>query len=282
MFKLLAPVMSSNTIPTISLEMARKMRPRPPSTLFHFKDSERSPTPNYRIHNNLDQQFSLMALEDDRSRSSSAMHIRPNRALSPDIGLKDSGFNSAHGANLSRSITESSGSSTQKSITLQNTSSFATSPVSVAFYPDEEDEDLIDPEHMSVIEVNRYHQNESLYPHDEEQEIDHFATSMVKKQQGYIDWINSNIQKSKQISRISDLCDGDALIELLESQSGKEIMRPIANPSQSINVQSMDRIIVAFKFMSIEGVELDGACTARGMYNINVYTIFNLFLIQLE
>ncbi|KAG2204699.1 hypothetical protein INT47_011995, partial [Mucor saturninus] len=90
------PVMSSSTIPTISLEMARKMRPRPPSTLFNFKDTSRSPTPNYRIQNNLDQQFSNMALEDGSSRAPSSMSTR----------LKDSGFNSSHGANLSRSITE--------------------------------------------------------------------------------------------------------------------------------------------------------------------------------
>jgi hypothetical protein len=269
--------MSSSTIPTISLEMARKMRPRPPSTIFHLKDANRSPTPNYRTHNNLNQQFSLMALEEnnDRSRAPSVMSVRPQRVLSPDSGLKDSGFNSAHGANLSQSITESSSSSTRKSNSIQNTSSIAASPASVIFYPDDEDEDLIDPEHMSVIEVNRYQQGESLYqqreslyPHDEEQEIDHFATTMLKKQQRYIDWINSNVKKSRQINRVTDLCTGETLIELLECLSGKEIMRPITNPSQSVNVQSMDRIITAFKFMTLEGVELDGACTVRGKFEL--------------
>lgn len=260
--KNIAPVMSSSTIPTISLEMARKMRPRPPSTLFNLKDPNRLPTPtNYRIQNNLDQQFSNMALfEEPPSRAPSSMSTRQR-----DIGLKDSGFNSSHGANLSRSITESSGSSsTRKS---QNTSSIA-SPGSVIFYPDEEDEDLIDPEHMSVIEVNRY-QGNHLYPHDEEQEID--PSTVFKKQQRYLDWINSNVQKSRQVQSITDLCTGETLLALLETLSGKEIMRPITNPSESTNVQNMDRIIAAFKFMTVEGVEFDGACTVRGNKHIIIY-----------
>lgn len=235
--------MSSSTIPTISLEMARKMRPRPPSTLFNLKDTSRSPTPNYRIQNNLDQQFSTMALEDT-SRAPSSMSTR----------LKDSGFNSSHGANLSRSITESSHSSTRKS---QHTS-----PNSRIFYPDEEDEDLIDPEHMSVIEVNRY--GGDLYPHDEE-EIDHAN----KKQQRYLDWINSHVQVTHHVQQMTDLCTGEALLDLLETLSAKEIIRPIINPTQSTNVQSMDRIITAFKFMTVEGVEFDGACTVRGKLNTN-------------
>lgn len=286
--------MSSSTIPTISLEMARKMRPRPPSTIFYQKDTRSSTPSNYRIHNNLDQQFSLMAVEEHdalpivpfsqlndsvRSRAPSAMSIsrQQQRVMSPDnvseyssSRLKDSGFNSAHGANLSRSITESSSnssthkSSSAKSVQIQPVA--VNSPPSVVFYPDEEDEDLIDPEHMSVIEVNRYNgqsEKDTLYRHEEEPE-DLFTTTMMKKQQRYVDWVNSNIQKENHIRHITDLRTGEALLDLLEVLSQQEIIRPVTNPSQSENVHSTDRVITAFKFMAAESIELDGACTVRG------------------
>ncbi|CAO3652931.1 unnamed protein product [Mucor hiemalis] len=269
------PVMSSSTIPTISLEMARKMRPRPPSTIFHQK--ERS-SQQYRMHNNLDQQFALFTLDEnqgqpimsfaanDRSRAPSAMSVRQNDTMSEystTTRLKDSGFNSG---NLTRSVTESSSnSSTRKSNSsapLQNTSSIATSP----FYPDEEDEDLIDPEHASVMESNRYNgggDRDILYRHEEEQD-DHYNNTLLKKQQYYIDWINTNVQKPNKVSTVADLCTGEPLLEFLESLSQKDIMRPMTNPSQSVNVQRMDRIIAGFKFMSLEGVELEGVCNVRG------------------
>ncbi|KAG2230732.1 hypothetical protein INT48_004785 [Thamnidium elegans] len=296
------PVMSSSTIPTISLEMARKMRPRPPSTIFYQKDTRSSTPSNYRIHNNLDQQFSLMALEEHdalpivpfsqlndtvRSRAPSAMSMsrqQQQRVMSPDnvseysSRLKDSGFNSAHGANLSRSITESSSnssthkSSSAKSVQIQPApSSVVNSPPSVVFYPDEEDEDLIDPEHMSVIEVNRYNgqpEKDTLYRHEEESE-DLFTNTMMKKQQRYVDWVNSNIQKENHIRHITDLRTGEALLDLLEALSQQEIIRPVTNPSQSENVHSMDRVITAFKFMAAESIELDGACTVRDVLNAN-------------
>ncbi|GAA5805670.1 hypothetical protein EDC94DRAFT_549804 [Helicostylum pulchrum] len=295
------PVMSSSTIPTISLEMARKMRPRPPSTIFYQKDTRSSTPSNYRIHNNLDQQFSLMSVEEHdtlpivpfsqlndsvRSRAPSAMSIsrqQQQRVMSPDnvseyssSRLKDSGFNSAHGANLSRSITESSSnSSTHKSISAKSVQIqpvvAVNSPPSVIFYPHEEDEDLIDPEHMSVIEVNRYNgqpEKETLFRHEEEPE-DVFTTTMMKKQQRYVDWVNSNIQKENHIRHITDLRSGEALLDLLEALSQQEIIRPVTTSSQSENVHSMDRVVTAFKFMIAESIELDGACTVRDVLNAN-------------
>ena len=281
------PVMSSSTIPTVSLEMARRMRPRPPSTIFHQKD--RSPTPShYRIHNNLDHHFSMMAIDEhppqpimpyfNQSRAPSVVSVRqPDNVSEYSTRLKDSGFNSG---NLTRSVTDSSNSSTRKSsnrssIPVQNTSSIATSPNSHIFYPDEEDEDLIDPEHLSVMESNRYpgSEREVLYRHEEEQEDDLFNATMLKKQQRYVDWINLNVQNPNKVKAITDLCTGQALLELLETLGQKEIMRPMTNPQQSVNVQCMDRIIAAFKFMSREGIEIDSILTVRDVLNGDVEKI---------
>lgn len=284
------PVMSSSTIPTISLETARKMRPRPPSTLFNHQKERSSQQYRMNNNNNLDQQFALFTLDENQqgqpimsfaNRAPSAMSVRQQQndtmsdysaTTTTTTRLKDSGFNSGH---LTRSVTESSSnSSTRKSnhssAPPKNTSSIATSPASVIFYPDEEDEDLIDPEHASVMESNRYHNgggDGGLYRHEEEDE--HYNNTMLKKQQYYIDWVNANVQKPHKISSIVDLCTGEALLEFLESLTQKDIMRPMTNPSQSVNVQRMDRIIAGFKFMSLEGVELEGVCNVRDVLNGN-------------
>lgn len=317
--------MSSSTIPTVSLEMARRMRPRPPSTIFHQKGDIRAPTPsmmnnnNYRIQNNLDHHFSMMALQEEEqplpqpqqrimsfahqqqvpSRAPSQMSIqRPSpphqqqqqqRVMSPDnmseysTRFKDSGFNSAHGlgTNLTRSITESSGHSSTITRKSSNSTSLLrhqhqqqTSPGSVVYYPDEEDEDLIDPEHMSVIHSNMHQPSTDYQPPEQEEEDEEdikFHQTLQKKQYRYVDWVNSMVQH--KLNNITDVCTGEALLELLEQTSGKEIMRPMTNPSQAINVQRMDRIIAAFKFMSLEGIELDGLCTVRDILNGNTEKI---------
>jgi phosphoribosylaminoimidazole (AIR) synthetase len=119
-------------------------------------------------------------------------------------------------------------------------------------------------------------EKELLYKHNEEieeEEDQHYYTTMLKKQQRYVDWINNQHIKHK-VNSINDVCTGESLLELLERLSQKEIMRPMTNPTQSMNVQRMDRVIAAFKFMGVEGIELDGLCTVRGSYSyiyIDIY-----------
>lgn len=283
--------MSSSTIPTVSLEQARKMRPRPPSTIFsaqqqqQLKDSLRAPTPlNFGPQQHqLNQHFSLMSIDEKAqpimtfshqtppsiheipSRSPSVMSQRQlqqpmmdvdphmNRRYIPDNAseysidqrsnkLKDSGFTSGlgGGGSLSRSVTESSGhSSSGNQSSIKN--------MSMRMYPKEEDEDLIDPEHMN--------------PRQQEIAEKQFVRS---REEGYVDWINSLMQPENKIKFLSDLSNGKVLVEFLENLSNKEIAKSTIALNQSLNAQNMDYIISAYKFMSLEGIELDGACTIRG------------------
>lgn len=264
--------MSSSTIPTVSLEQARKMRPRPPSTIFNvqqqhqLKDALRSSTPmNFNPQHHVNQHFSLMSIDEKAqpimsfsnqssipeipSRAPSVLSQRQlqmeidahNKRLVSDNAseysvdqrsnrFKDSGFTSGLGGGLSRSVTESSGHS----------SAGNQSNLPIKMYP--EDEDLIDPEHMNPRQQEAARSREEMY----------------------VDWINSMMQPESRIKLLSDLSNGKVLVEFLENLSNKEIARSTIALNQSLNVQNMDYIISAYKFMSLEGIELDGACTIRG------------------
>lgn len=290
--------MSSSTIPTISLEMARRMRPRPPSTIFLAQnDPMRASSPAPYRNNTMNQHFSLMSLDERAqpimqyaqqqdmsvnggSRAPSAMSTRPmdqQKRMLPDNAsdysidqrsrLKDSGFNSTHGGTaLTRSATESSRSSSGRqsisvaSVQQQSVHDTAATVNGTAFYLDEEDEDLIDPEHMSVIESNRpaaYRDNNDRFS-----QVTAVLDTRPTKQDAYVDWINAHIQGS--IKSLTDLSSGEVLLEFLEVLTNKEVLRPVVMPGQTVNAQRMDRVITAFKFMSLEGVDMDGSCTIRG------------------
>lgn len=301
--------MSSSTIPTISLEMARRMRPRPPSTIFLTQnDPMRASSPSpYR--NNMNQHFSLMSLDERAqpimqfshqqdmsvnggSRAPSVMSTRPmdqQKRMLPDNAsdysidqrsrLKDSGFNSTHGGTaLTRSATESSRSSSgRQSISIASVQQQSTNDAlpmnGNVFYLDEEDEDLIDPEHMSVIESNRSTAAAAYKNNDRFSQETAILDTRPTKQDAYIDWINAHIQGN--IKSLTDLSSGEVLLEFLEVLTNKEILRPVVMPGQTLNAQRMDRVIAAFKFMSLEGVDMDGSCTIRGMYT--TYILLHAF-----
>ncbi|KAF1800867.1 hypothetical protein FB192DRAFT_1282871 [Mucor lusitanicus] len=312
------PVMSSSTIPTISLEMARRMRPRPPSTIFLSQNDPMRASSPAPYRNNMNQHFSLMSLDERAqpimqfshqqdmsvnggSRAPSVMSTRPmdqQKRMLPDNAsdysidqrsrLKDSGFNSTHGGTgLTRSATESSRSSSgRQSISMASVQqqSVNDTPATVngtAFYLDEEDEDLIDPEHMSVIESNRPTATTAAYRDNTDRfsQVTAVLDTRPTKQDAYVDWINAHIQGN--IKSLTDLSSGDVLLEFLEVLTSKEILRPIVMPGQTLNAQRMDRVIAAFKFMSLEGVDMDGSCTIRGSVVENAVSMFNLFTLLL-
>ncbi|KAI8094935.1 uncharacterized protein B0P05DRAFT_576982 [Gilbertella persicaria] len=273
------PVMSSSTVPTVSLEMARKMRPRPPSTIFsNAKEGSRASTPHlfsvdehpqpimpYQPAHRIPSSMSLRAPPEQKHTSDYAIDQR-NR-------LKDSGFNSTHhvSGGLARSVTQSSHSSSGRqsvsTLSMHRPYPYRNSleTNTATFYPDEEDEDLIDPENMSVMESHR--------PPEDSEEEDVIDRAMLK-QDSYIQWVNSHLQ-NKHIKALSELSGGDVLIDFLSSLSRKEIVKPMPYPTQ--HAQRMDRIIIAFKFMTLEGIDLNGVCSIRGKA-IEGHWLFNSYV----
>ncbi|KAG0797336.1 hypothetical protein G6F26_001545 [Rhizopus arrhizus] len=304
------PVMSSSTIPTVSLETARRMRPRPPSTIFQ---SQQQKTRSSSQH----QQFGLLPMEEEhippfsQSLSSPPMSIGTcSPSLTSQTGMRiadntsdysfdhnsnprlnDSGFNSTTSGMMhspSRSLTHSttssssSGSSGRSAAAAINSGRILgriSSPIqkppassvtpSMILYPDEEDEDLIDPENASVLESNKYNRFSDDLPSSRHyQPTPQHHREIMSKKKEYIDWVNLHVQD--EIHDLSELSTGQALLQLLESLSNREIKRAPVNINQSGYSQMMDRMITAFEYMHQEGIDLDGGYTFRAWYGVSL------------
>lgn len=83
----------------------------------------------------------------------------------------------------------------------------------------------------------------------------------------YLLWINQYLPADKQVVDLSGAFrDGNTLITLLETLSGKTVRR---TPDQkgndgSVRMKLLDNIVAAFKFMGREGVVVDGRYTIKG------------------
>jgi hypothetical protein len=200
--------------------------------------------------------------------------LRQHRPMSPDNAseysfdhrttrFKDSGFNSTHGNGTLNSQASNHSSSVGQKTPPPSIAQTPSSPT-LSYYPDEEDEDLIDPVHNAL---ENHEQRYLSQKHSQEEQ------DTTQRQREYIDWINMNVRRRK-INTLSDLRTGETLLELLESLSNKEIRKPINNPGQSIHTQIMDRTILAFQFMGSEGIELDGSFSVKG----NFYFILFVYI----
>lgn len=237
-----APVMSSNHVATVSLEAARKMRPRPPSMILYKKNENRN-------------------INGSRDKS----------MLSPPLMEEDENFSPA-GSKMSLrqktpSQTRESGITVHHNIMQHHDSEIPSLPSNgpeKAWYEDQnlrqpkqqpsvydinnDDEDLIDPHHdrapsMMPSDISR----SSWAPTD------------------YVSWINSHLPPGKQVIDLSNAFrNGDTLIQLLQQLSGKEVRRPQPQKGGSVSMAMLDNIVAAFKFMGREGVVVDGRYTIKG------------------
>ncbi|KAG1450313.1 hypothetical protein G6F56_008387 [Rhizopus delemar] len=264
--------MSSSTIPTVSLEAARRMRPRPPSTLFQQKGrSVHSALPSMEEHipsfgqSLTSPPTSIMTRSPPTSigtRSPSLvgqkMRITDNTSdytLDYPRARDDSGFNSRLTTRSpTQSLTRSSsGSSTATKNSLYRKSSV----VNISFYAHEEEEDLIDPENASVLETSRYHRffSDDMPSSRHYQPTPQHQREVFSKKKEYIDWVNLHIQD--EIDDLVDLSTGESLLDLLECLSNKEIKRLPTKLNQSVHSQKIDRLITVFEYIPQECILLD-------------------------
>lgn len=254
-----APVLSSSTIPTVSLDMARRMKPRPPSMILYKRETRPMSPPSLESideprqpiarvpfdtpENSGDEPQVLVHNESLTSFNGSKGTITPLRTIDSHQELQDSGFDGAAPPHkVPSSVYEAS---------LDNNSYFD--------YCDG-DEDLIDPEHGNMLAINRPGGLQRL---TEEEDDDNGELLLPKwSSADYIDWINQCVDQ--KISDFSDLRSGEVLIQLLESLSGKEVPRPPVMSNASASMRMLDNIVAVFKFMGREGVEVDGRYTIKG------------------
>ncbi|KAI9019419.1 hypothetical protein CLU79DRAFT_758744 [Phycomyces nitens] len=247
---LAAPVMSSSTVPTISLDAAQRMKPRPPSVLYKREKASQSPPPSRPLSQNYDTPQPIMRMSLSEGASMCRMGFDPGYPdkyqslvggdlanVYQDFGSspKDSGFVSAH-------------NNTQHS----SANSAKHNP---SFY---EEEDLIDPLHDDVVSSNT-RQNPAPPEPPKPQWTQWKAPEWVQ-------WINQ--YTAQELNKLSDLHDGESLIALLEGLSGKTVRRPLDNHS-SASMQMLDKIVAAFKFMGREGVVVDGRYTIKDVFGGN-------------
>ncbi|KAF1796268.1 hypothetical protein FB192DRAFT_1467096, partial [Mucor lusitanicus] len=176
-----APVLSSSMIPTVSLDVARRMRPRPPSVLLYRKDNNANLSP--------------------RESSVSTKEERLNQ---------DSGFDSN----------------------------------------DQEEEEEEDDEE------------------EEEEEAQEPIRPLSWTPVEYIQWVNT-ISSSIKIKELHELRQGDVLIEILEELSGKTVKQLPPSTVGSVSMMMLDNIVAVFKFMSMEGIEIDNQFAIKDIFGGN-------------
>lgn len=226
----IAPVMSSNHVATVPLDIAQKMRPRPPSMLL----SGNKFPPNVSSAAAAAAALATTTAQDDMPQSSQPS-LKPPSPL-PDQQTRESGITVYPHHRAPSSVSESQSSDDHEKYTYDH------------MLLSDEDEDLIDPMHSTKSTET--------------------ATSSSRRmnRKQYIDWINAYLPSGKRVIDLSGAFrNGDTLIMLLESLSQKTVRRSPAQKGGSVNMQMLDNIVAAFKFMGREGVVVDGRFTIKGM-----------------
>lgn len=230
--------MSSNHIATVSLDVARRMRPRPPSVIMYKNQKQLKMTNN-------DPKMSMLQEEEETNfipiDEQHHIHTTP---IPQYRQTRESGI-------------------TVHPTDAENEEKIPNLPSRYPILSDEE-EDLIDPQHRSLPLSSSHSISSSL--------SNHSATSDEWSVIHYLNWINSYLSPGKQVIDLtSAFRNGDTLIQLLEAISGKEVRRPPVQKGGSMSVMMLDNIVAAFKFMGREGVEVDGGYTIKGKVFIYIY-----------
>ncbi|GAN10492.1 conserved hypothetical protein [Mucor ambiguus] len=248
-----APVMSSNHIATVSLDVARRMRPRPPSVIMYKNQKQ------LKINN--DPKMSM--LEEEEESNFVAVDQHPSASPVPQ-------YRQTRESGITMYQQQGEGEEEDEEI-----------PQLPSHYPtqqqqqmhrqmllNDEEEDLIDPQHRSLPLSSSLSVTSSI---SNSNSGDEWSSEQ------YINWINAYLPAGKKaIDLTSAFRNGDTLIQLLEAISQKEVRRPPVQKGGSMSVMMLDNIVAAFKFMGREGVEVDGRYTIKDVFGGNEEKIITM------
>ncbi|KAI8096342.1 uncharacterized protein BX664DRAFT_323710 [Halteromyces radiatus] len=214
-----APVMSSNPVNTVSLALARQMRPRPPSILmlksqqFQANESTMHCLPNKTSLHSSSDTFDVLSDDDED-------------LIDPDQSI------------FHRSS--------------QSSSTVVKSALTTSANDDHHHHYHYRHQRSSTICHNNNAKLSSTLTSCPELQ-DHKSTD-----DKYVSWINSYLPSGKKIvSLASAFCDGESLIVLLEQISQKHVRRTHIKASNSISMKRLENIVAAFKFMGREGIAIE-------------------------
>lgn len=242
-----APVLSSSMIPTVSLDVARRMRPRPPSVLLYRKDnnanlSPRSYEASYGYQTPISEKSSSIITADKELEGGESSVTTKEERLN-----QDSGFDS------NDQEEEEDGEEEEE---------------------EEEDDDDEDEQQGTTEQFNETY---SLTYKDEDE--GHLSSEEYQEESlswtpaEYIQWVNT-ISNSIKIKELHELRQGDVLIEILEELSGKTVKQLPPSTVGSVSMMMLDNIVAVFKFMSMEGIEIDNQFAIKGecyCYSVGCY-----------
>ncbi|KAL7308130.1 hypothetical protein PS15m_012024 [Mucor circinelloides] len=245
-----APVMSSNHIATVSLDVARRMRPRPPSVIMYKNQKQ------LKINN--DPKMSM--LEEEEESNFVPVDQQPTSPIPQYRQTRESGITmyQQHGEEEEEEIPQlPSHYPTQQQQQMHHQMMLK-----------DEEEDLIDPQHRSLPLSSSLSVTSSI---SNSNSGDEWSSEQ------YINWINAYLPAGKKaIDLTSAFRNGDTLIQLLEAISHKEVRRPPTQKGGSMSVMMLDNIVAAFKFMGREGVEVDGRYTIKDVFGGNEEKIITM------
>ncbi|KAL7322338.1 hypothetical protein PS15p_211967 [Mucor circinelloides] len=238
-----APVLSSSMIPTVSLDVARRMRPRPPSVLLYRKDnnanlSPRSYEASYGYQTPISEKSSSIITADKELEGGESSVTTKEERLN-----QDSGFDS------NDQEEEEDGEEEEE---------------------EEDDDDDDEDEQQGTTE--QFNETYSLTYKDEDE--GHLSSEEYQEESlswtpaEYIQWVNT-ISNSIKIKELHELRQGDVLIEILEELSGKTVKQLPPSTVGSVSMMMLDNIVAVFKFMSMEGIEIDNQFAIKDIFGGN-------------
>lgn len=255
----IAPVMSSNHVATVPLEVARRMRPRPPSVIMYNNKSPQTPAQK----NAANDKMTMVQEEREKETREHENITQQERESGITFPQSDSSLREPD-------VTD------KYTFDLESTAPAPTLSSSIVMH--EEDEDLIDPHHRGVVSPPLEHSlmvsSQHVSSSDQSSRSSssgsvHEASTRSWTRAQYIDWINRYLPPGKRVIDLKGAFrNGDTLILLLEALSHKTVRRPPAQKGGSVSMAMLDNIVAAFKFMGREGVVVDGRYTIKGKRDV--------------
>lgn len=220
------------------MDIAQKMKPRPPSILMYSNKDKKAL--NYRqvvkndvLSNTLEEELNetLLWMEPPSNQDNEPFQKLIIRSYPSLAEEKQDGVNQ---------------------ITKREQSYFFDTPKKV-----EEEEEL--QQHQQYYQS----QNDNYYQHTYDKSLSGtcISSSGCGNKSAVLYWVNCCLAPIEIHDLSSAFRSGEILIQLLETLSGQSIARAETQTSTSMNM--LDRIVEAFKFMDREGV-INNGCTIKG------------------
>jgi hypothetical protein len=237
----LVPVVSSNTINTVPLDVAQKMKPRPPSILMYSNKDKK--TLNYRqaVKNDVLSN----TLEEELDETLLWMEHPNNQDEEPFQKLIIRSYPS-----LAEGKQDEANNNQDFQTTKREQSYFLATPTKAE---------------KEFEQHQRYHQkqNDDYHQHPYKKSLSStcISSSSSGNNSTILYWVNYCLAPIEIHDLSSAFRSGGILIQLLETLSGQSIARPKTQVSTSMNM--LNNIVEAFKFMNQEGI-INNGYTIKG------------------